>query len=170
MSEANIFSRDTEQMVIGCMLASITSFKCGFEKNILGIDDFYFPEHREIFLALKAIYNSDSVPDSLLVAEKLKYFGKLEAAGGIKYLVDLSSLPGTSAHFESYFELLKEISSRRSFVSQCDELKKLALTGKKDVFSIASLAADSFSQISHQTHKRKVSCWLLFQKGRADRF
>ena len=164
-SDASIYSRDTEQMVLGCVLSSEASFKSCFEKNNIEVTDFHYSEHQAIFLELRNLYNSGSASDVHLIAEQLKRTGKLEVVGGVSYLMDLAGFPGTSAYFESYFHLLKEISTRREFVFRCDELKYLALNGKKDIFSMAALATTSFAQISQRARKKKSLSLANISKG-----
>ena len=47
-------SKESEMMVLGCMLTNATSLNICSDG--LGDDDFYYSEHKKIFLSLKEAY------------------------------------------------------------------------------------------------------------------
>ncbi len=152
------------------MLSSAMSFKSSFEKNQIEMGDFHFPEHQTIFMGLQKLYFSGSDSDVHLLSDQLKRLGKLETAGGIEYLTSLACFPGTSAHFDSYFALLKELAARRKFVTRCDELKRLVLGGEKEASTVAALASMSFNELSRQTSKRRSLSLVNLSKGEGRSF
>ena len=62
-------SKESEMMVLGCMLTSINSLNAGSDYLFEG--DFYFPEHRVIFEVLRDAYRNDRPADVHLVCEEL---------------------------------------------------------------------------------------------------
>src|SRR5690606_19258416 len=93
-------SKDSEMMVIGCMLTSVNAMNIAADD--LDESDFYYVEHKLIFQALKAAYRMDKPADVHLISEELKRQGKLEQLGGIGFLTALVQFAGTSAHVEEY--------------------------------------------------------------------
>ena len=81
-------SKESEMMVLGCMLTSINALNIAADK--LQDLDFYYTEHQVIFSALKGAYISDKPADIHLMAEELKRQGKLENIGGVSYLTTLA--------------------------------------------------------------------------------
>ena len=91
-------SKDSEMMVLGCMITNINSLNVAAD----GLDahDFYFTEHQTIFEALKMAFVNDKPADVHLISEELKRKGILKEAGGVAYLTSLAQYAGTSAYIE----------------------------------------------------------------------
>ena len=81
-------SKESEMMVLGCMLTSINSLNIAADG--LNEEDFYFSEHKTVFQTLKNAYLSDKPADVHLIAEELKRQEKLKAIGGVAYLTTLA--------------------------------------------------------------------------------
>src|SRR3984957_7789092 len=81
-------SKESEMMVLGCMLTSINGLNIA--ADALDDSDFYFTEHKIIFQILKTAYKTDRPADIHLVAEELKRQDKLINVGGIAYLTTLA--------------------------------------------------------------------------------
>jgi replicative DNA helicase len=89
-------SKESEMMVLGCMLTSINSLNVGADS--LDDSDFYFSEHKIIFQTLKNAYKSDKPADVHIVCEELKRQDQLKAIGGAAYVTSLAQYAGTSAY------------------------------------------------------------------------
>src|SRR5438105_148210 len=86
-------SKESEMMVLGCMLTSINALNIA--ADALDDSDFYFSEHKAIFQVLKTFYKKDKPADIHLVAEELKRQDKLQSVGGIANLTTLAQYAGT---------------------------------------------------------------------------
>lgn len=139
-------SKESEMMVLGCMLTNANSLNIGAD----GLDshDFYFTEHKIIFQILKSAYAKDCPADVHLVCEELKRIENLDAVGGAAYVVTLAQYAGTSAYPEQYIEVVKEQSIRRKLIQQGDELKKRALDPSAGVENILEVASKGLTSIS----------------------
>ncbi len=107
-------SKESEMMVLGCMLNKLQSLIRAAED--LEAENFYFNEHKTIFQLLKEFYKNDKPADIHLVAEKLKQINKLNEIGGVGYLTTLAQHAGISAYIEEYIELLKNKSKARKAI------------------------------------------------------
>ena len=134
-------SKESEMMVLGCMLTSINSLNIASER--LTEADFYYSEHRIIFRCLQDAYKADKPADVHLVAEELKRQDKLHGVGGIVYLTTLAQYAGTSAYIEEYITIVKDKSLLRQMVSSAQHVEKAALDEPSDV----SLALDEAQQL-----------------------
>lgn len=139
-------SKESEMMVLGCMLTNINSLNVG--ADMLDEKDFYLSHHQEIFIALKLLYKQDKPADIHLTAEELKRRGKLETIGGIGYLASLSQYAGTSAYIEEYAELVKAKSILRRMVTASQAIEKDALSDPPDVHACLDQAQKHFFEIS----------------------
>src|ERR1700690_343700 len=91
-------SKESEMMVLGCMLTSINALNIGADG--LDASDFYFTEHKIVFQILKTAYVNDRPADVHLVCEELRRQEKLKAVGGVAYITLLAQYAGTSAYIE----------------------------------------------------------------------
>ena len=98
-------SKESEMMVLGCMLTNEHAFKLASES--MEESDFYFIEHKILFQVIQEAYRKNHQADVHLMAEELKRTGKLQTAGGINYLLALAQYVGTSAYVEEYIRLVR---------------------------------------------------------------
>lgn len=138
-------SKESEMMVLGCMLTSINSLNIASD----GLDelDFYFNEHKVIFQVLKDAYKRDKPADIHLVAEELKRLNKLDAVGGLVYLTTLAQYAGTSAYIEQYVEIVRNKALLRKMIQASQIIEKSALEDPLDVGSTLDDAQQLFFQI-----------------------
>lgn len=143
-------SKESEMMVLGCMLTSINSLNIAAD----GLDDsdFYFTEHKIIFQILKSAYKKDRPADIHLVAEELKRQDKLDAVGGIAYLTTLAQYAGTSAFIEEYVELIHSKSLLRKMINASQLVEKNALEEPEDVNAALDDAQQLFFKIGQSAN------------------
>jgi replicative DNA helicase len=118
-------SKESEMMVLGCMLTSLNSLQEASEA--LDDSDFYFTEHKIIFQALKKSYQNQRPADVHLICEDLKAQDRLKAAGGVSYIVTLAQYAGTSAYIEEYVDVVKNKALLRDVLHVSQEAEKAAL-------------------------------------------
>ena len=139
-------SKESEMMVLGCMLTSVNSLNIA--ADLLNESDFYYSEHQIIFASLNAAYCADKPADIHLIAEDLKRQGKLDAVGGISYLTTLAQYAGTSAYIEEYATLVREKAILRRMVQAAENIERTALSEPDDVHAALDDAQLRFFQIS----------------------
>lgn len=139
-------SKESEMMVLGCMLTSINSLNIAADS--LDDSDFYFTEHKIIFQSLKGAFLSDKPADLHLIGEDLKRRGKLKTIGGIAYLTSLAQYAGTSAYIEEYIDLVKNKAVLRRMIDASEEIEKSALSDPPDVSIVLDDAQQKFFTIS----------------------
>ena len=108
-------SRDAEQAVLGgLMLVGESWFEVS---DLLLAEDFYFPEHRQIYEAMLEQDRDGKPIDTLTLAEVLISRGKLDAAGGADYLGDLAENARGTANLRHYAEIVRDRSLLRKLIS-----------------------------------------------------
>lgn len=143
-------SKESEMMVLGCMLTSINGLNIA--ADALDDSDFYFSEHKVIFQVLKNAYINDRPADIHLVAEELKRQDKLLAVGGLAYLTTLAQYAGTSAFIEEYVQLIHSKSLLRKMIHAAQIIEKTALEEPQDVNVALDDAQQLFFQISQSAN------------------
>lgn len=139
-------SKESEMMVLGCMLSSINSMNIAADS--LDEGDFYFTEHQIVFSVLKGAYRQDKPADVHLVCEELKRIEKLDAVGGASYVTTLAQYAGTSAYIEEYVDIVKSKSMLRKMVQAAQIVEKNALEEPQDVHGALDDAQALFFKIS----------------------
>jgi replicative DNA helicase len=143
-------SKESEMMVLGCMLTSYNSLNVA--ADTLDEQDFYYLEHKIVFRGLKQLYKKDKPSDIHLLAEELKNENKLEEIGGINYLTTLAQYAGTSAYIEEYAQLVKDKSLLRQMIQVAEEITKKALQEPQEVQTLLDEAQGDFFQISQRAN------------------
>lgn len=139
-------SKESEMMVLGCMLTSINSLNIA--ADALDDTDFYYTEHKIIFQILKTAYKTDKPADVHLVCEELKRQDKLKAVGGAAYITTLAQYAGTSAYIEEYSDIIRNKSILRNMIHAAQLVEKTALEDPQDVHGALDDAQQMFYQIS----------------------
>ncbi len=144
-------SKESEMMVLGCMLTSINALN--LSSDSLDDTDFYFTEHKVIFQVLKTAYKQDRPADVHLVCEELKRIEKLDTVGGPAYITTLAQYAGTSAHVEEYCRLIRDKSVLRSMINAAQSVEKTALEEPRDVYESLDEAQQLFFKISQNANR-----------------
>lgn len=139
-------SKESEMMVLGCMLTSINSLNVS--ADALDESDFYYNEHKIIFQVLKSAYKSDKPADVHIVCEELKRQDKLKAVGGVAYVTTLAQYAGTSAYIEEYTDIVQNKSILRRMINASQVIEKKALEEPDNVLETLDDAQKMFFQIS----------------------
>ena len=146
-------SKESEMMVLGCMLTSVNSLNIGADS--LTARDFYYHEHQTIFDSLQSAYKSDRPADVHLICEELKRRERLEDVGGALYITTIAQYAGTSAYIEEYIDLIRNKSLLRKMISSAQSIEKEALSEPKDVSSLLDEAQASLFAISQDANQKE---------------
>ncbi len=141
-------SRDSEMMVLGCMLTSTNSLNIGADH--LFENDFYFSEHRTLFRVLRSAYKMNKPADVHLASEELKRQGLLQSVGGIAYVSDLAQFSGTGAYIEEYIEIVRNRAILRRMIEAAKVVEKGAMEEPQDVAEALDDAQAQFFRISQR--------------------
>ena len=154
-------SKESEMMVLGCMLTSINAFSIASKS--LDEADFYYTEHKTIFQSLKTAFINNKPADVHLVCEELRCQDKLKAVGGAAYITTLAQYAGTSGYIEEYVEELNFYSQLRQLIHLGLNVEKEA-SEKKNPSEIVIRALEKLKQIErHKSAKDKFPIKFLDQ-------
>ncbi|MDP4144123.1 MAG: replicative DNA helicase [Bacillota bacterium] len=151
---------DAEQSVLGSMILDRNSIAQAAE--VLVSDDFYRDTHKVIFGSIVELYQRDIPVDMVTLIEHLRAAEKLEAAGGITYITEVSSSVPSTANLQSYINIVKDKAMLRKLIrvsneiidesyNQQDDVQKVLDSAEKKIFDIAqnkiSSDFESMSQV-----------------------
>ena len=106
---------DAERGVIGAIL--LRPVVCDDVAVILRSSDFYAESNRIIYEHLEKMHSSGSGIDLLLLVERLKSSGDLEAVGGEAYLAELGESVHVTAHAEHYATIVRDKAVLRELIN-----------------------------------------------------
>ena len=113
-------STEAEISVLGAMLQDSAAVLRAMEN--LTPEDFYLPEHKEIFKAMAAL-NGEHMPiDLVTMHAELERRGTLEGIGGIEKLMRILNAVPASANAKAYIDIVREKSTLRKLISACQKI------------------------------------------------
>src|SRR6201999_3874245 len=116
-------------------------------------EDFYRPDHRTIFDAIRALATNQKPTDAVTVSEHLDRHGQLADVGGLAYLGTLARDTPTAANVRAYAEIVHERSMLRQLIktgtdiaasaynTEGETARELVEKAEQGVFAIAEAGA-----------------------------
>ena len=139
---------EAEQCVLGSMLLDREAI--GEVVLVLEAGDFYEPRHTELFRALTSLYDRNQPVDLVLVTNELNAQGRLQALGGVDFLVGLMESVPSAAHAPAYARLVRESSERRRLVDAATQILRDVHEGRqRDVAELLDAAERRIFAIAH---------------------
>ncbi len=115
-------SVEAERSVLGAMLQDTNAVLKAVEE--LQKEDFYQPQHREIYDAMLAVNREQRPIDLTTVHEELNRRGTLEGVGGLDYLIDLVRYVPATANAHAYISIVAEKSTLRRLIAAAQEISR----------------------------------------------
>ncbi|MBI6872856.1 replicative DNA helicase [Clostridium aciditolerans] len=140
-------SIEAEQSVIGSMIVDKTSIAEAME--VLKTEDFYKDSHKAIFNAILDLYQKDIAVDIITLTEHLKSTDKLEAAGGITYISELSGSVISTANVQSYIKIVSDKSILRKLIRASTKIIEESYNNQDDVLRTMDLAEKEIFNLSN---------------------
>ncbi len=108
------YSTEAEQAVLGSMIVDPS---CINDVTIaLKPDNFYIPQHRQIYQAISSMFELNQAIDPVSLLEKLKSDNIYDETGGKAYLMQLVENVPTTANIQTYINIVKERYLSRSLL------------------------------------------------------
>ena len=115
-------STEAETSVLGAMLQDSTAVLRAAEQLVP--EDFYHPEHKEIFTVLADMNRRQTAIDLVTVQTELANKGSLDGVGGIKYLMKIIRDVPTAANVQEYIRIVREKSTLRKLIKASQDIMK----------------------------------------------
>ena len=120
-------------------------------------DDFYVDRHRQIFSAVKLLYDKHSPIDVLTLTDQLKASGYLESVGGSAYLTELTNFVPTAAHVEQYGQIVATKALRRRLIKASNEIAKIGFDEEQSLQTAIEQAETKLFEVSQQHTRQDVA-------------
>ncbi|MDF2878523.1 MAG: dnaB [Clostridia bacterium] len=148
-------SVEAEQSVLGAIIMDHEAVIVASE--ILRPDDFYRPDHAQIFAAIMELYTSSSPIDLITIQDKLVQKGILEQVGGLSYIAELANMVPTSAHIKQYSKIVEEKAVLRRLIKASNEITAKSYEGDEKIDNIMSFAEKQIFDIIQNKHTEDFS-------------
>ncbi|HKN62434.1 MAG TPA: replicative DNA helicase, partial [Candidatus Acidoferrales bacterium] len=137
---------EAERSILGAILLDNHALNAAIEK--LRSDDFFLPQHRQIFDRMIQLGEKQQAIDTVTLMEDLTRSGNLESAGGISYLSQLADGLPRVTNVEHYARIVKEKAVLRSLIFSASAIQEQALAAGDDADTILDRAESAIFRIA----------------------
>ncbi|MBR2010457.1 MAG: replicative DNA helicase [Clostridia bacterium] len=120
----------------------------------IGADDFYVQEHRQIYLAMRELFDASQEIDPVTLIDTLVHKGVYEKSGGESYIRSLLDVTPSAMNIADYARIVKEESTRRRIIDVCSEISDLTYGEQEGVAQVLDLAQSRFTEIAQGRDSR----------------
>ncbi|WP_024832761.1 replicative DNA helicase [Ruminiclostridium josui] len=138
-------SLEAEQSVLGSMLIDKEVVPVVME--ILKSEDFYRPDHKEIYDVIIELFDRAQPIDLITVSERLKLHGKLDLVGGLEYLTNIATEVPTTANVKHYAKIVEEKALLRKLIKASSDIVDLGYNASEEVSFILDKAEQNIFDI-----------------------
>ncbi|MDR1438955.1 MAG: replicative DNA helicase [Clostridiales bacterium] len=147
-------SIEAEMSVLGSLL--LDQEKVSTVIEIVGADDFYRDDHREIYLAILSLFDKSKPIDILTVGDQLKSRGVLARTGGMAYLGELASFVPSPENAKHYAGIVAEKSVLRKIIRVCSKAVEDCYTAGEEAADIVEAAETAIFGIMEDRNRSGV--------------
>ena len=146
---------DAEKSLLGAVLIDDETLADITEHVSVG--DFYEKRHDIIYQAMMRLYEKHRPVDLLTLTDELKRKKEIELIGGSAYLTELTTYVPTSAHAESYAEIVAQKAVRRRLIKASGDISELGYDEDTTTQELLEKAEAELFSVSDQSLKQDVS-------------
>ena len=117
-------------------------------------DDFYVQEHKQIYLAMRELFDASQEIDPVTLIDALVHKGVYEKSGGEDYIRSLLDSTPSAQNIADYTRIVKEESVRRRIIEVCGEISDLSFGEQEGVAQVLDLAQSRFTEIAQGRDSR----------------
>lgn len=116
--------------------------------DMLSPEDFYRDAHRDIYRAIRRLYNNRQPADFITLCDELASRAKLEQVGGASYVTSLVNCVPTSGNIAHYAQIVQKKATCRRLVHAAG---KIAATAYEEADNALELAEQLIYEVSEGT-------------------
>jgi replicative DNA helicase len=139
---------EAEQAVLGALM--LDPKRSGIVFEFLTDEDFYRDNHRNMFVAIRDVFEANEPVDLVTVAEKLRQNGHLEALGGIGIISQIASSVPSAANAEPYARIVAEKSLLRRLIKMADLIQARGYEPAQEALTLLEEAESLILEISRR--------------------
>jgi len=140
------FSLDAEQSLLGSIM--INPAYMDEIVSIISADDFYLPEHSEIFSAMQSMYLKSRNIDVVTLINELVTSGTYDEAGGNQYLKLIAETVPTAANYKDYAKIVRDKAILRQLIEAGEDIAEAAYSGEDEAERLVEYAESRVFRIA----------------------
>ena len=144
------FSLQAEQAILGTVIIDSEKFS---EVATLKENDFYLEQHKQIFSAMREMFNNSRVIDPVTLIDTLTQLGTYTEGDAAKYIKLLVDLASDAVNVEEYAKIVRDKAMLRSLIDASRDISDLAYSEKGDVASAVNFAESKIYSISEDKYQ-----------------
>lgn len=145
---------DAEMSLLGAILIDDEVIADASEQ--VDARDFYDKRHGLIYAAVIRLYEKHKPVDLLTLTDELKKKEQLEEVGGSAYLTELTNYVPTSAHAQTYAEMVAQKAVRRRLIKASGDISELGYNEDTDIQELLEKAEAEIFSVSDQSLKQDL--------------
>ena len=158
------FSNEAEQSVLGAMFLDKDCIPDVIAR--VKETDFYIDRHKELYSAIKELYNLGKPVDLVTLEEQLILRGTLEKMGGIKFVVDVANTVPSTDSVIYYADIVKDKAVLRRLIRLSNEISGACYRGDSETDDILARAQQGIIEITQdRTSKGLVHVGRYLEEG-----
>ncbi len=140
------FSLEAEQSLLGSILIDPPCMDS--IAAIMTAEDFYVPEHTEIYRAMQSMYLKSKNIDVVTLIEELVQSGTYDEAGGREYLRLVAEAVPTAANAKDYAGIVRDKAILRQLIEAGEDIAEAAYAGDDEAEALVEYAESKIFRIA----------------------
>lgn len=140
------FSLEAEQSLLGSIL--IDPVCLDDIAPLLSAEDFYMPEHSEIYSAMQSMYLKSKNIDVVTLIEELVQSGTYDEAGGREYLKLIAEAVPAAVNAKDYAKIVRDKAVLRQLIAAGEDIAESAYAGDDDAENLVEYAESKIFRIA----------------------
>ena len=138
-----------EKTLLGVVIQNNEALVKAMEKG-LRPDDFFLPEHQNVFAAMLRLDEERAPIDSVTLADALNKLGKLESSGGHAYISQLGDGIPRAMNVEHYVQIIRDKAVLRELIHKAEAIQDRAFGADGSADEILDQAETWIFQLAEQ--------------------
>ena len=140
------FSLEAEQSLLGSIL--IDPMCMDEIAPLISAEDFYVPEHTEIFRAMQSMYLKSKNIDVVTLIDELVKSRTYDESGGREYLRLVAEAVPTAANAKDYADIVRDKAVLRQLIEAGDDITEAAYAGDDSAENLVEFAESKIFRIA----------------------
>ncbi|MBQ2726459.1 MAG: replicative DNA helicase [Clostridia bacterium] len=140
------FSLEAEQSLLGSILIDPSCMD--LIASVMNADDFYIPEHTEIYRAMQSMYLKSKNIDVVTLIEELVQSGTYDEAGGREYLKLVAEAVPTASNAKDYAGIVRDKAILRQLIEAGEDIAEVAYAGDDEAEVLVEYAEGKIFRIA----------------------
>ena len=140
------FSLEAEQSLLGSIL--INPVCLDDIAPLLSSEDFYMPEHSEIYSAMQSMYLKSKNIDVVTLIEELVQSGTYDEAGGREYLKLIAEAVPAAVNAKDYAKIVRDKAILRQLIGASEDISEAAYAGDDEAENLVEYAESKIFRIA----------------------